>query len=59
MTTRALSRRLERLEMRLIPATEERILILRFIAQDGEVVDKKEFKLSADPQPVKTKRRWW
>ena len=41
MTNKNLARRLERLEALLLPATEERILILNFITGDGEVVGKR------------------
>jgi hypothetical protein len=59
MTNKTLARRLERLEERLLPATEERVLILNFISADGEVVGTKEFKLSSDRRPIKRSRRWW
>jgi hypothetical protein len=58
MTTRNLARRLERLEARLLPATEERVLILNFITADGEIVGTREFKLSTDPRPIKRNKRW-
>jgi hypothetical protein len=58
MTNKNLARRLERLEALLLPATEERILILNFITGDGEVVGKREFKLSTDRRPIKRNRRW-
>jgi len=50
---------LERLETRLIPVGEERFLIIRFIAQDGQVTGTKELKLSEDRPPIKRNRRWW
>ena len=53
MTNRILARRLERLEALLLPATEERVLILNFISADGEVVDTKEFRRSVDRRPIK------
>jgi hypothetical protein len=59
MTNKTLARRLERLEARLLPATEERLLILNLISADGEVVGTKEFKLSTDRRPIKRNRRWW
>jgi hypothetical protein len=59
MTNRNLGRRLERLEVRLLTTNEEQILIVRFISQDGQVADTKEFKRAADRSPVKQKRRWW
>ncbi len=58
MTNKTLARRLERLEARLLPATEERILLLNFITADGEIVGTREFKLSADPRPSKRNKRW-
>jgi hypothetical protein len=58
MTNKNLSRRLERLEARLLPANEERVFILNFISADGEVVGTKEFKLSTDRRPVKRNGRW-
>jgi hypothetical protein len=57
MTNRNLTRRLERLEARLLPATEERVLILNLISAGGEVVGTKEFRQSVDRRPIK-KRRW-
>ncbi len=59
MTNKNLSRRLERLEARLLPATEERVLILNFVSADGEVVGTKEFRRSEDRRPIKKNRRWW
>ncbi len=59
MTNKNLTRRLERLEARLLPASEEQIHIVRFISQDGQVADTKEFKRAADRSLVKQKRRWW
>jgi hypothetical protein len=58
MTNKTLARRLERLEARLLPATEERVLLLNFITADGEIVGTREFKLSTDPRPIKRNRRW-
>jgi hypothetical protein len=58
MTNKTLARRLERLEARLLPATEERVLILNFITADGEVVGSREFKLSTDRRPIKRNKRW-
>jgi hypothetical protein len=58
MTNKTLARRLERLEARLLPATEERILLLNFITADGEIVGTREFKLSTDRSPIKRNRRW-
>ena len=58
MTNKNLSRRLERLEARLLPATEERVLILNFVSADGEVVGTKEFRRSIDRRPIKRNRRW-
>ncbi len=43
MTNKTRARRLERLEARLLPATEEQILILNFVSADGEIVGTKEF----------------
>jgi hypothetical protein len=51
MTNKTLARRLERLEARLLPATEERILILNLITADGEIVGTKEFRRSIDRPP--------
>ncbi len=48
MMNKNLARRLERLEAQLLPATEERLLILNLISADGEVVGTKEFKPSTD-----------
>jgi hypothetical protein len=59
MTNKNLARRLERLEARLLPATEERLLILNLISAAGEVVGTKEFRRSVDRQPIKRNRRWW
>ena len=59
MTNKTLARRLERLEARLLPATEERVLILNLISADGEVVGTKEFRQSVDRRPIKKNRRWW
>ncbi len=59
MTNKTLSRRLERLEARLLPATEERVLVLDFISADGEVVGTKEFRRSEDRRPIKKNRRRW
>jgi hypothetical protein len=56
-TTRNLSRRLERLEARLVPTSEERVLIVQFISQDRQIVGTKELKLFAGP-PLKRNRRW-
>jgi hypothetical protein len=50
-TTRNLSRRLERLEARLVPKSEERVLIVQFVSQDRQVVGTKEFKLFAGAPP--------
>ena len=58
MTSRNPSRRLERLETRLMPTSEERILTLKFISADGKVAHAEELKLFAGPPPVKSKRRW-
>ncbi len=58
MTNKVLARRLERLEARLLPATEERVLILNLVWADGEIVGTKEFKLSTDRSPIKRNRRW-
>ncbi len=58
MTNKTLARRLERLEARLQPATEERVLILNLISADGEVVGTKEFRQSIDRRPIKKNRRW-
>jgi hypothetical protein len=58
MTNKTLARRLERLETRLLPATEERVLILNFITADGEVVGIKEFRQSIDRPPIKRNKRW-
>ena len=58
MTNKTLARRLERLEAWLLPATEERVLILNFITADGEVVGNREFKLSTDRRPIKRNKRW-
>ncbi len=59
MTNKTLARRLERLEARLLPATEERVLILNFMTADGEIVGTKEFRRSEDRRPIKRNRRWW
>jgi hypothetical protein len=37
MMNRNLARRLERLEARLLPATEERVLRLNLVSADGEI----------------------
>jgi hypothetical protein len=58
MTNKNLTLRLERLEARLLPATEERLLILNLISADGEVVGTKEFRQSVDRRPIKKNRRW-
>jgi hypothetical protein len=58
MTNKTLARRLERLETRLLPATEERVLILNLILADGEVVETKEFKISGAPPPGRKRTRW-
>ena len=58
-TNRNLTRRLERLEARLLPATEEQVLILNFVSANGEIVGTREFKLSTDRRPIKRDRRWW
>jgi hypothetical protein len=58
MTNRNLARRLERLEARLLPATEERVLILNLISADGEVVGTKEFRQSIDQRLIKRNGRW-
>ena len=58
MTNKTLARRLERLEARLLPTTEERVLILNFVSADGEVVGSKEFTRSIDRRPIKRNRRW-
>ncbi len=58
MTNKTLERRLERLEARLLPATEERLLILNLVSADGEIVGTKEFKIQAGPPPVRKRRRW-
>ncbi len=58
MTNKTLARRLERLEARLLPATEERVLLLNFITADGEIVGTRDFKLSSDPRPIKRNRKW-
>jgi hypothetical protein len=58
MTNKNLTLRLERLEARLLPATEERLLILNLISPDGEVVGTKEFRQSVDRRPIKKNRRW-
>jgi len=47
-----------RLETRLLPTSEEQILIVRFISQDGHLADKKKFNLFADRTPMKKKRLW-
>ncbi len=58
MTNKNLTRRLERLEARLLPATEEQVLILNFVSADGEIVETKEFKIFSGPPPMKRNRRW-
>jgi hypothetical protein len=58
MMNRNLSRRLERLEARLLPPTKERVLI-NFVSSDGEIVGTREFKLSTDRRPIKRNGRWW
>jgi hypothetical protein len=57
MTNRNLTRRLDRLEARMLPPTEERVLI-NFVSADGEIVGTKEFKIYAGPPPIKRRRRW-
>ena len=59
MRNKSLARRLERLEARLLPATEERLLILNLVSADGEIVGTREFKLSTDRRPIKRNGRWW
>jgi hypothetical protein len=59
MTSKNLARRLERLEARLLPGTEERVIILNFVSADGEVVGTKEFRQAEDRRPIKRNRRWW
>lgn len=51
MTNRNVARRLERLEARLLPPAEEKVLILNLISADGEVVGTRELKLSAARGP--------
>jgi hypothetical protein len=58
MTKKNLERRLERLEARLQPASEERVLILDLVSADGEVVGTKEFRRFVDRRPIKRNRRW-
>jgi hypothetical protein len=58
MTNTNLARRLERLEAILLPATEERVLILNLVSADGEIVGTREFKLSTHRRPLKRNRRW-
>jgi hypothetical protein len=45
-------RRLERLEARLPPTIEERVLILNFVSAECAIVGTKEFKLSTDRRPI-------
>jgi hypothetical protein len=47
---------LGRLEARLLPPTEERVLILDLVSADGEIVGTREFKLSTDRRPIKRNR---
>ena len=58
MTNKNLARRLERLEARLLRATEEPVLILSFITADGEIVSTKEFRRTVDRRPIKRNKRW-
>jgi hypothetical protein len=58
MTNRNLTRRLERLEARLLPSSEEQIHIVRFISSDGEIVGTEAFRQSIDRRPIKRNRRW-
>jgi hypothetical protein len=58
MTNKTLARRLERLEARLLPATEERVIILNLVSADGEIVDTSKIKLYSGPPLVRKGRRW-
>jgi hypothetical protein len=58
MINRNLTRRLERLEERFTPASEEpHVLVLQFVSSDGQVVEEKRITLPARPRPAK-RRRW-
>jgi hypothetical protein len=46
MTNRNLPRRLERLEERLLPPSEEKVLIVNLVSTDGETVGTKEFTIA-------------
>jgi hypothetical protein len=55
---RNLTRRLERLEDRVILVTEEpRVLVIQFVSRDGQVVDENRITLPSDPRPAKPRRR--
>ncbi len=58
MTTRNLKRRLERLEVRLLPPSEENVLIVKFVSANGEIVGTQEFKLYGGRPLMKKKGRW-
>jgi hypothetical protein len=58
----SLTRRLERLEIRLLPvACEPTILIAEFVDSDRNVVDRKEITVVAPPlsKPSPRARPWW
>lgn len=59
MTSRNLTRRVERLEEHLLPINEEpTVLRIILVSPDGQRVDSGiEFKVSATPKPFQ-KRRW-
>jgi hypothetical protein len=58
MTTRNVKRRLERLEAQRLPPSEEKVLIVKFVSADGEIVGTREFKLYGGPPLMKEKGRW-
>jgi hypothetical protein len=56
MTGRNLSRRLDRLEERLIPATEEPLqIVARYVSTDGDVAEAYRVTVPSKPSPL---RHW-